>query len=179
LKTYTKLRIVGRIGAFTVYELLYFSGGDESKPYLRSILVETAPNQLHEIHVQEAAGSLMTLFPTEILSVGQQSIIRVKFDDGGMYHIFYEDYIVIFQDGTVLLNFEPVFKAASLVVPKGMDTYQPTTRVDFENLLLTIETEKISRDVSAKVGCCEGHIEVPFVIKEGRVIAGKGKYFPQ
>jgi hypothetical protein len=177
LKTHTTVRLVGRIGAFTVYELLYFSG-PESQAYLRSVLVETAPRQLHEINVQEAA-SPMALFPAEILRIRQQSIVRVAFDDGGMDRIFYEDDVIISQGGTVLLNFEPVYKAASLAVPKGMDTYQPTTKIDFESLLFTIETEKTSRNVGAKMACCEGHIEVPFDIKEGRVIAGKGKYFPQ
>jgi hypothetical protein len=179
LKMHTTVRLVGRIDAFTAYELLYFSGGDESQPFLRSVLVETAPNQLHEIHVQEADGSLMTLFPTEILRVGQQSIIRLKFDDGGIYHIFYEDYFVISRLGAILLDFKPVFEAAARAVPHGMGAYQPTSRFDLEALTFHIQTEKNDPNVSPKMGCCEGRVEVPFTIRDGRVFAGTAKYFPE
>src|SRR5438552_15237960 len=40
-KTHTNLWAVGEIGAFTIYDLEYFFGGDESDPGMRSVLVET------------------------------------------------------------------------------------------------------------------------------------------
>jgi hypothetical protein len=179
LTTHTTVRLVGRIDAFTVYELLYFSSAHKSQPYLRSVLVETSPNQLHEIHLQEADGSGMTLFPAEILKAGQQSIIRLKFDDGGMYHIFYEDYFVVSPAGAALLDFKPVFDAADRAAPHGMSTYQPMSRFDFAALIFHIQTEKDDPNVSRKMKCCEGRVEVPFTIQGGRVLAGTAKYFPE
>jgi hypothetical protein len=120
-----------------------------------------------------------TLFPTEILNVGQQSLLKVKFDDGGVYHIVYEDYYVISQDSALLLDFEPVLQAVSKVLPRDMVAWQPTSRFDVATLLLEIRAEKRDANMSPKVACCEGRVEVPFRIERGRVIAGEAKYFPE
>jgi hypothetical protein len=176
-KTHTEVNLVGRIGAYSVYDLQYFLARGGAKVSMRSVLVETAPNQIHEIHVRESWDGTISL--ARILSAGQQSIIGVTFDDGGMYHIVYEDYYVISKGVAVLLDFKTAFDAASRVVPRGMDTYQPTSRFDFKALLFHIRTETMDRNVAANMACCEGRIEVPFTIKEGRVIAGKAKYFPE
>jgi hypothetical protein len=110
-KTRTKMRIVGKMGAFTIYDLEYFFSFNVTSPGMRSVLVETAPNQFHEIHVRDSSG-FATLYPTRILVAGWQSVIKVKFDDGGNYRFVYEDYFVIKDGEAVLLDFEPVFQAA-------------------------------------------------------------------
>jgi hypothetical protein len=61
LKTRTKLRVVGKVGAFTIYDLLYFFSTGRPDPGMRSVLIETAPNQFHEIHVRDRT-SWGTLF---------------------------------------------------------------------------------------------------------------------
>ena len=175
---HTDLSVVGKIGALTVYDLEYIFNEGDAGSRVRSVLIETAPHQLHEIHVRGNM-PLGTLFPSEILNVGQLSIIKVKFDDGGIYHGVYEDYYVISPDGALLLDFEPLLQAAVKVLPKDMVTWQPTSRLDFTFLLFEIRTEKRDAGVGPKVACCEGRVEVPFRIERSKVIAGEAKYFPE
>jgi hypothetical protein len=108
----TELREVGDIGSFAVYDLVYFNGEDtgETKPVqLRSVLVKVGPDSFREVHVQEALGAVL---PTEIMQVGQQRLIEVKPEDGGMYHIVYEDYFILTSGGLQHLDFGPVIAAA-------------------------------------------------------------------
>jgi hypothetical protein len=102
----------------------------------------------------------------------------VKSEDGGNAHIVIEDYIAISKDGAALLDFAPVFEAVSKVVPGDLVTYQPTSEFDFKSLRFRIRTEKRNLNIGAKVGCCEGRVEVPFRIEHGRVVEGKAEYFP-
>jgi len=88
---HTDLSVVGKIGAFTIYDLEYIINEGDASSRVRSVLIESAPHQLHEIHVRGNM-PLGTLFPSEILNTGQLSVIKVKFDDGGIYHDVYEDY---------------------------------------------------------------------------------------
>jgi hypothetical protein len=180
-QTHTRLRFVGRAGAFDIYELTYFNVTDDydsSQPGLRSVLVRTAPDQYREIHLRENTNSGI-LFPPEIVHAGTQPLVRLKFDDGGIYHYVHEDYFVISAGGEILLDYGPLVDAASRVLPSSEELYQPTIRFDFASLLFHIGTEKRDRGMGPKVSCCVGRVEVPFVIQEGRVIAGEGKYSPQ
>ena len=161
-KTHTDLQVIGKIGALTVYDLYYyFPDVDPDRPGMRSILVGATRQQLHEIHVADNS-PLGTLFPTEILHVGNQGILKVKADDGGNFHIV-----------------KPVFDAAKKAVPNHMVTYQPTSQFDFDAPLFRIQTEKRDVNIGPKVACCEGRVEVPFRIERGLVIAGQATYFPR
>jgi hypothetical protein len=102
----------------------------------------------------------------------------VKFDDGGNYHEVNEDYLAILVNGPLLLDFQPVFQAAEKVVPSDMETYQPTSQLDFELLLFSIQTVRRNVNVSPKLACCEGRVEAPFRIEPGRVVTGEPKFFP-
>ncbi len=99
--------IVGKIGDFTIYDLEYFLGFDYPGPHMRSTLVETPGHQFHEIYMQESLSG-GTLFPTEILKAGQQPVIKLKYDDGGMYHIVIESYFVILDGVRGAADFGPV-----------------------------------------------------------------------
>jgi hypothetical protein len=112
------------------------------------------------------------------VEAGQQRVIKVQSEDGGNAHNVYEYYFAILKEGAVLLDFVQVFEAASKVVPSEMVTYQPTSEFDLKSLLFRIEAEKRNVNVSAKMGCCEGRVEVLFRIELGRVVAGVAKYFP-
>jgi hypothetical protein len=156
-RTRTKLRTVGKIGAFTIYDFEYFFSGLPPGPGMRSVLVETAPNQFHEIHVEQ-----WTPLPTQILYVPQQPVIKVKYDDGGNYRSVNEDYFVIVDNEAALLDFEPVFQAAEKVTPRDMVMWQPMSRWDFKSFVFHIQTEKRHPTIGPKVACCMGRIEVPF-----------------
>lgn len=179
-KTRTNLREVGKIGPFVVYDLEYFFSGEEPAPAMRSVLVGTMPDRLHEIDVQ-GNGPNGELFPTEILDVHhrRQHVIKVKFDDGGNAHAVHEQYFVILEGAALLLDFTPVFDAASRIIPNGMMTYQPTSRFDFNSLVFHVQTEPVDVNIGRKGACCEGRVEVPFEIERGRVIAGVPRYFPE
>jgi len=177
-QTRTNLRVVGKIGDFTIYDLEYFLGFDYPGPHMRSTLVETPGHQFHEIYIEESLSG-GTLFPTEILKAGQQPVIKLKYDDGGMYHIVIESYFVILDGVPVLLSFGPVERAAEEAVPDGMRTYQPASGVNFTSLVYSIGTERLDANVGPKVACCDGQVTVPFRIEKGLVVAGKAEYSPE
>jgi len=178
LKTRTKFRVVGRVGAFYVYDLeYYFDGEDPGQPGVRSVLIGKTRQELHEIHVQDRQ-PLGTLYATQILHIGRQPILMIKADDGGMYHQIDEDYFAVSQAGASLLDFKPVFEAADHAIPSDMVTYQPTSTYDFEASVFRVRTEKRDVNIGRKVACCEGSVEVPFRIEQGRVVPGKAEYIP-
>jgi hypothetical protein len=164
---------IGPIGGFTAFDLFYLNG-DLPEPFARSVLVRTAPNQLREIHI----GANRVYFRTQIVEAAKQHIIKVKSDDGGNPRFVYEYYFVLLKEGAVFLDFAPLIEAAAKVAPSDVITYQPTSEFDLESLIFRIATETRNLTMGAKVSCCEGRVEVPFKIQQGRVIPGVAKYFP-
>lgn len=69
-----RLRVVGKIGQFTVYDLTYFRA-DSGDAGLQSILVGTG-DQMHEIYFQQNNWGI--LFPAEIVLAGQQPVIKAS-----------------------------------------------------------------------------------------------------
>jgi hypothetical protein len=175
--TRTNLRVAGKIGDFTIYDLEYFRGLDYPGPHLRSVLVETPSHQFHEILVQERTVP-GTLFPTKIVKAGQEPVIGAKCDDGGMYHSVDEHYFVMLDGVAVLLDFDTVIHAAEAILPRGVFTYQPMTIFDFTSLMYSIGTEGPGPIISAKMGCCSGRVTVPFRVEKGIVLAGKAVFDP-
>ena len=175
-ETRAKLRLVGRIGVFQIYELEYFAAGQEVAG-IRSVLIGTSQRQLHEVHVQvNTSGSFL---PTQIVQSGdRQLLVKVKWDDGGIYHGVYEDYLVLSGAKFIRLDLRPLSDAAAKAVPPGFLTYQPASGYDLKTMTYRISTERKGLNVGPKVGCCEGHIDVPFKIVEGRVIPGKATFHP-
>lgn len=178
---YTKLKVAGTIGTFKVYDLEYFFDGPEdpdnpTTPGMRSVLVRTAPNQFHEIHVEDNTGG--EFYPTQITKSGQYSILSIVHGDGGIYRSYTQQCFAISLTGSSLLDFAPVLEAAHSVVPDDMAAYQPMSRINFSSRVFHIWTERTDTGVGAKVSCCQGLVEVPFTIRMGRVIPGKAKYSP-
>ncbi len=175
--THSDLRVLGKVGALTIYELDYFLGGGDGRLDLKSILVETAANQLHEIHVQQRwlGGGIA---PSELLDAGTDKILKTKFEDGGNYHYVYEDYFLITNGGAYLLDFKPVFDAAAKVIPSDMLAFQPTEIFDFVKLVWTMDTEKRDQNLGEKAGCCQGRVSVKFRLENGRVVPTDATYDP-
>jgi hypothetical protein len=170
-----KLRTVGKTGEFTVYDLMYFNTNDQESQ-MQSVLVGIGNGQLHEIHVR--VNNNGRLFPVEIVHAGNQPVVKASLDDGGMYHSVVEEYFLVSQRGASLLSFDPVSEAAAKALPGDLATYYPAHRLDFSTLVFWIGTEQLPLTMGPKVSCCVGHVEVPFRIEQGKVIAGEGKYFP-
>lgn len=149
-RTHTDLRLVGTVGGLSVYELSYFLSGSNGPPDLRSVLVETAPDEIHEIHVQDRSDPFSEIYPSQLVGLEPAQVLKTKYDDGGNYHIVYEDYYTISGRGVHLLDFKPVFEAARKAVPGDMVIYQPTEMFDFNELAWTSETESATRMLSQR-----------------------------
>ena len=160
-----KLRTVGKIGDFTVYDLAYFNASHR-EPELQSILVGTGFSQLHKICVR--VNNNGTLFPAEIVHAGGQPVVKASLDDGGMYHSVVEEYFIVSQRGASLLSFEPVTDAVNKALPIDMTTYYPAHRIDFQTLTYSIGTEQLPLSMGPKVSCCVGRVNVPFRSNRGR-----------
>jgi hypothetical protein len=172
----TTLQMVGRIDGFTIYDLKYFSPG-KTEPDQRSVLVSIGPDEVHEIHVQgNAIGG--TFFPIKIIAAGQQSLIEVKWDDGGNAHSVHEDYFLLTKEGAILLDFAAVITAAKQAIPPGMIMYQPTSRFDFNAFLFSIGTFSTDSRTSSKLACCTGRVDVQYRLIDGRIVPGRATYVP-
>lgn len=168
-------------GTFKVYDLEYYFDGPEdpdnpSKSSMRSVLIRTGPNQFREIDVEESRGG--TFVPTEITRSGQYTILSVIYEDGGIYRSYESRHFTISTAGAALLDVTPLLEAPQPAVPEGMFTYQPMSGIDFRLRVYHILTEKENPAASAKMGCCQGRVEVPFTIRMGRVIPGRPRYSP-
>jgi hypothetical protein len=170
------LDVVGRVGAFTIYDFEYYSPGN-GEPNQRSVLVRVGTDEVHEIQVQ---GNMIggTFYPIKILHAGKQPLIEVKWDDGGNAHFVHEDYFLLAKTGATLLDFMPVVKAADQAIQPEMVTYQPTSKFDLDALIFTIGAYRADSRASGKMACCTGRVEVQFHIANGRVVPGQAKYVP-
>jgi len=173
-KVKTELTVVGQIGKYKIYELIYILDAGLS-PTMRSILVQTGLRQYQEILVQ-AIPLMGTWERTEIVHAGTQPIIVAAFEDASMYRFPTRNYLVVSPSGVSELDFSLLGKAEKTVVlPKGMRTWEPASEFDLANMIYTIGT-KWESEASIKTACCVGRIEIPFRIEGNRVIAGTAKY---
>jgi hypothetical protein len=176
----TKLRPVGRIDRFMVYDLeSYFSpevdaDAVERKVDRKSILVQSGPGQFHEIYVNEMGSPLAAIYPTRIVKSGRQRILVSKSDDGGNAGIQYLDAFLILPNGSVHLDFTPVYEAAKKLVPKGRQLWNPASNFDFEKLEWRSGT---NTDHGGKVGCCVGEVTVKFQIEPNGIVTAGGAIF--
>lgn len=174
-KNPTRLIEVGRIGGHTVFDLTYEPFRDERGKVwpiqLRSVLVKVGPDLFREVRVEEVNGEVL---PTRIITVGHEKLLMIKYEDGGMYHYVYEDYLFVTPDGLERLDFEPVETAATKALPPGQFNWQPTTVYGLDKLIYRIDSGKQRR----RMACCDGRVEVPYKIENGKVIPGKAVYKP-
>lgn len=176
-KTRTNLRLVGKVGTISVYDLEYFFTDEGKWPDMRSVLVETGPDQFHEIevdlnHVQSG------MIPSVIIEADHQLILKVKWSDGGFYGIPHETYYLLAQDGETTTDFKPLYDVAERVVPNNLVMYAPTLEFDWNALVFHVKTEKRDANIDPKVACCEGCVDVRFRIEKGKIVPGAANYFP-
>jgi len=173
-KVKTELTMVGRIGNYKIYDLVYTFDA-ESSPTMRSVLVQTGPREYREILAQ-GIPYMGVCQPTEILHAGTQPLILAAFSDASMYRFPTEDYLVLGQAGVARLDMSALDKAEkSVVLPEGIRTWDPASSFEMAHMLYTIGTKRES-EYSVKAACCVGRIEIPFRIEGNRVIAGAATY---
>jgi hypothetical protein len=169
-RTHTDLRLLGKMGAITFYELGYYLGERPERLEVRSILAETSPNQFYEIEVRqrENGGGLS---PAELLDLEQEKLLKTRFTDGGNHHLVWDEYFDISENGWKLLDLKPLFAAAFKVIPRGMDTYVSEGQGDFE-------VKSLVWRIGTGTSCCEGRVSVTFRLEDGHVIPTGATYEP-
>ena len=122
-KQRTEMRLVGTVHGFKIYDVIYYfsrrSGNseyhDDETPEWKSILVRTGPNQYREIWFdQKTQGDFS---PSFLFQVGDKTLLGL-IDD--CYRRYCEQqYWLFVKDGPTRLDLEPIWKAASTLVPKN------------------------------------------------------------
>jgi hypothetical protein len=114
------------------------------------------------------------LYPTQIVTVGRQRILVSRSDDGGNAGNQYLAAFLILPNGSVHLDFTPVYEAGNKLIPQGQQLWNPVSHFDFENLEWISGT---NTDNGGKVGCCVGQLTVKFQIEpSGIVTAGTATF---
>jgi len=184
-RTHANLRLVGKIAAFTIYDLDYFLGGNpwfgsddvnQGRPDLRSVLVNTGPEQFREILVQRNLGG--TIYPAVLLDAGQQKVLKTEYWSAGHPGSREEAYFAFSESGPQLLDFTPVYEAAAKVVPENMNMFRLAEEFDFGTLSWTIPTEWLDARTNPAHCCGGGRIKVTFRLDPGRVIPIGAAYEP-
>ena len=117
-KTRTELKLVEHVGRFSVYDLNYFPFNPDQGA-AKSILVESAANTFHEIYFREQTQSDAVIQATQLLTVDGQRIVLARYDFGGIYGIFEEDYFSFSNNGTKLMHPGRIKDAAQKQVPEN------------------------------------------------------------
>src|SRR5205085_1907838 len=139
----TEVNLVGRIQGFSIFDLaFFFPDGEERRvgPDLKAILVQTRQNEYHEIYVIERNETWGEIRPSRIESAGRIQLLVTRYYDGGNKGAFGEDYFIFDRTGPIRLDPEPVFKAATGVLPKGIRTWPPMSRFTFSSQIWEVGT---------------------------------------
>jgi hypothetical protein len=175
----TKLRFVGSIRRFAIYDLDYYFDEDyqgEDTVGLKSILVKTGPDEFHEIYVRDLADVFARIHPSEIVNAGQQRLLGSGYSDGGNAGGFTEVYFAFDRNGAIRMDFEPIYKAATAAVPKGRTVWRPASKFDFPSLKWQAW---LNDSPEGRMGCCEGQVTITFRIDSaGRIAVTGSKYDP-
>jgi hypothetical protein len=173
----TKLHLAGRIGRFAIYDLdTYFDNPYEPPDTVgrKSILVQSGPNEFHEIYVAQGVALGSRLYPTEIVLAGRRKIVVSRNNDGGHNSSDFQIAFVILADGCRHLDFEPAFEAARKAVPKGKQLWFNDLHYDLAAMVVKCGT---NQDGLGNVGCCEGEVTVTFRIDESGAVVATGATF--
>jgi len=172
----SKLREVGQIGEYKVFELDYLEAGYNSPTQIRTALVGRSLDALYEIWGRDSTNnSLGGALPVKIVMAGgTQPLIETNFSDGGMYVYNYQSFFWLGPRGPRLVDFAPVGKAAQKAIPKTEALYDPATGYGVRRLRFTVGTYERAIGFR-KVACCVGLVEVPYTIEDGVATPVQGK----
>jgi hypothetical protein len=179
LKIRTKIRPVGEISGFKIFEIDYYFDNDLEPPDtlgMRSILVQTGPDKFREIYVWQQVSPDDAISPAVISDAGQQRLLVSSFTPGGNAGGTVDVVFMLLADGAVMLDWGPVYHAGAEAVPQGKQLWLPASKFDFPSLTWSAWTNDES---GGKINYCMGKVTASFLInKAGRVVAAKAKYDP-
>jgi hypothetical protein len=95
----------------------------------------------------------------------------VAWRESGSNRAIAENYFLWQGSGFLQLDLRPLAAAAEKAVPEGFLTYAATAVHDLKAMTFRIGIERRGLGVGRKVGCCQGILEVPFRIVDGRAVA--------
>jgi len=115
------VRPVGTIAGLNVVDVLYRTGyRDDGKPTSvdwKSILIQTGPDQYHEIFHYQKAENGAEPTPSRIIRVGDQVVLSTKNSDGGNAGGCVEAYWLVNSSGAREIDFSALERAIRARVP--------------------------------------------------------------
>jgi hypothetical protein len=171
--THTDLVLIGKIGEFTIYDLRYSRNGfSYPDPDLRSVLINTAPDEYREIDVYVRRG---VMFPSsEIVEVGGEPILIAKSHDGGN-HSWIDEVLYMFrQSGPETPDFKAVGLAVTDLKPPNMSIL--TARDDFPAMTYVVEMYRNDLNLPTVFVKERGRITVTYRFVDGRAIVTGAKF---
>jgi hypothetical protein len=175
-KTETDLVEVGKIGAFTIYDLWYHRGNGFSYPNqdLRSVLVKTADDEYREIDTNIRRGDL---FPkSEIVTLDGEPILIAKSHDGGQNGWIYEHLYMFRPSGPETPDFSAVDQAVATLLPENMSIGIATN--DYSSMTRRVETYRNDINLARVLIKERGRITVNYRFVDGRAVVIRSTYEP-
>ncbi len=126
---------VGKIGGFTIYDLWYRRGNLYPHNDVRSVLVETAPDQFREIDTSIRRGD--TFPSSEIVTLDGEPILIAKSHDGGQNNWIYQNLYMFRAGGPESPDFTAVRQTAAKLMPANMSIRAATD--DFASMTYVVE----------------------------------------
>jgi hypothetical protein len=165
---------VGKIGGFTIYDLWYRRGNLYPNNDLRSVLVETAPDQFREIDTSIRRGE--TFPSSEIVTLDGEPILIAKSHDGGQNNRIYQNLYMFRGSGPVPPDFRAVRQAAAQLMPANMSIRTETD--DFASMTYVVEAYRNDLNLPPVTVKERGRITVTYRFVEGRAVVTSSKYEP-
>jgi len=171
-KARTELRPLGTVNGLHAYDLFYY-WREETEPGMKSILIQTAPDEYHEIYHDEPNEG--TVKPSFIVRSGSDQVVCVL---DNVYRLdAEEDCFFPENNGVVRMDFHPVWDAAQRVVPRGRSVWAHgvNAKSTFEKMIMKVRT--ISEGIDR---CCDtqGAVNVQFKLERGLVVVLQATFDP-
>jgi hypothetical protein len=167
---------VGKIGAFTIYDLWYsrgierFADGRDFK----SVLVWTGPDQIYEIATNIRRGSE---FPNEeLVNLDGEPILVVRSHDGGNNNRIYERLYMFRPTGPGTPDFGPVYEAAEKLTPTNMSSRRAIN--DYSSMTYTVDTARNDLNLPPVAVQQRGRITVTYHFFDGHAVVIGSNYEP-
>ncbi len=171
-RTTTQLREVGKIGELAAYDLWYSTG--TFAPYLRSVLIETGPDEFRELDVWRPDGPLDVNPASRIVQLDGQQVLNVGVYDGGN-NINSAPYILR-ATGAEKADFRAVANAVEHLTPSYMTRYQ--LRQDFATRTTTAELYRSGTNKQPESVRNWARITITYRFLDGRAVVTGSTYEP-
>jgi hypothetical protein len=177
---------LGDVRGLGVYQATYTLMGEDGVGTIhtartKSILVETAPDEFHEIFYGEPYNPTGSVDDAKIITAGgDQTLVWVRVNAGGKSipeHLFFR----IDSGGSARVDFEPVWKVASSLLPSGDNLYGWTIELTPHANAFTVRWPVFSCSPIDEVPChadIDGAVEVDFKLDDDHLTPLGRRHIP-